>query len=129
MQSRPIPILATMAHHGLATIYILTRLPRALPIDSYSSGQLFALAWLVVALVLLFVKPNAGRWVSFALFALVGLGCLGYSAYALSMGVPLQVGLPLYFITLIFLVLAYFLAFGRSTKEYLAALRKNAHGI
>jgi hypothetical protein len=125
MTKRPIPILLTMTHHVLALAYMASQLRRAFPITDYSSGQLFAFAFVALALVLLFVRPNLGRWVSFGVFATGGLvGCF-FLFYFLLQSVPGHLLLPMAAFNLVFLALAYALAFGKSTKTYIAQLRED----
>lgn len=122
MAKRPIPILLTMAHHVLAIVYMAFHLRRAFPITPYSSGQLTAFVVVAFALVLLFVRPNLGRWVSFGLFAFLGVSLCLLASYYLLQSVPAY---PYVALSLPFLALAYALAFGKSTKAYIAQLRES----
>lgn len=124
MTKRPVPILLTMTHHVLALGYMAFQLRRPFPITAYSSGQLFAFVFVGLALMLLFVRPNLGRWVSVGLFTTAGAtGCL-LLLYFLLRSVPGHLLLPIAAFNLLFLALAYTLAFGTSTKTYIAQLRE-----
>jgi len=122
MANRSVPILLTIAHHVLALLYLAFHLRQSFPVTAHAAGQLFAFAWVATSLVLLFVRPNLGRWLSVVMFAVAASGGMLMLAYFLFQSVPALLLLPLLGFELLFFYLAYALAFGESTRVYIAQI-------
>ena len=123
MKSRPIPIVVAILYFALVCVYALTKVPSALRTGAFGGGQIIGLLLAATALTLLLAKPSIGRW--FALVFLV-LGAI-YCALILVIAIGHNVGgwhvWLLGALIAFFLILSFFLAFGSSTRKYVASLR------
>ena len=124
MNKRPIPILVALLHHALACVYAISKIPQAINAGAFGVGQMLGLVVMASGFFLLLVKPNAGRWLSVAIFAIAATCCFVVLGIVSLQGVPFAVTWKVWAFAAVFVCLGYLLAFGRSTQAYIDAARR-----
>ena len=122
---RPAPILIAIVLEALMCASLWTQQhDLALHSAGYYAGRDFGFWLSAFALVLNLLGSNVGRWLSVAFFSLIGGFWVAMVISGLITNVPVLTVLTSVVLALPFLALAYFLAFGKSTKAYFAGHRK-----